>query len=95
MDIVIDKMTLEDLEKIDLKNFDDFWTYNILKEELVSPTSHYIIAKSNEDIIGFAGVKFLLDEAHIINIVTRLDKRNNRYWFKTSRFFNKYDKGNL
>ncbi|MCI9366190.1 MAG: hypothetical protein HFJ54_06610 [Clostridia bacterium] len=41
-------------------------------------SSFYIIAKLNNDIIGFAGIKFLLDEAHITNIVTKKTKRNIR-----------------
>ena len=80
----ITKMTVQDLNLISLEDFDDFWSYNILKEELLSDTSFYIIAKSENDIIGFAGIKFLLDEAHITNIVTRKDKRNLRYWLETS-----------
>ena len=81
----ITKMTVQDLDLINLEDFDDFWTYNILKEELLSDTSFYIMAKSKNDIIGFAGIKFLLDEAHITNIVTRKDKRNERNWLKASR----------
>ena len=77
-------MTVQDLDLISLEDFDDFWSYNILKEELLSDTSFYIMAKSKNDIIGFAGIKFLLDEAHVTNIVTRKDKRNERYWLKTS-----------
>lgn len=85
----ITKMAVQDLDLINLEDFDDFWTYNILKEELLSDTSLYIIVKSENDILGFAGIKFLLDEAHITNIVTRKDKRNMRCWFKTSRKANK------
>lgn len=78
MEIVLEEMTLKDLELIDLENFDDFWTKNILKEELLSSFSYYIVAKCENNIVGFAGLKFFLDEAHITNIVTRIDKRNNR-----------------
>lgn len=81
MDIVLDKMTLEDLNFIDLADFDDFWTYSILNEEISSENSLYIIAKSGYTILGFAGIKFLLDEAHITNIVTKKDKRNMRNCF--------------
>lgn len=85
----ITKMTIQDLDLISLEDFDDFWSYNVLKEELLSNTSFYIMAKSENDIIGFAGIKFLLDEAHVTNIVTRKDKRNERNWFKASRRTNK------
>lgn len=49
-----------------------------LNGELMQNSSFYIIAKLNNDIIGFAGIKFLLDEAHITNIVTKKTKRNIR-----------------
>ena len=79
MDIKIEKMTLNDLENIQnilISDFDDFWNYNILKDELESENSIYIVAKSNNEIIGFAGIKILLDEADIMNIVTKKIYRN-------------------
>ena len=69
MDIKIEKMSLNDLENIKnilISDFDDFWNYNILKDELESENSIYIVAKSNNEIIGFAGIKILLDEADIV-----------------------------
>lgn len=76
----IKKMTLEDLEEIKdvLQNdFDDFWNYNILSKELQNENSYYIVAKDEqEQIVGFAGVQFILDEADITNIVTKKSARN-------------------
>jgi len=89
MDIFLEEMKFSDLATIDLENFDDFWNQNILKEELLSTSSYYIIAKYENDIIGFAGIKFLLDEAHITNIVTRIDKRNNGVRITSFRKSNK------
>ena len=79
MEIKIEKMTLDDLENI--KNtleskFDDFWNYNILKQELLNQNSYLFIAKNTEEIIGFAGVQFILDESNITNIVVKKDFRN-------------------
>lgn len=78
--ILINKMTNEDLEQIKdnlSKDFDDFWDYEILKEELNSQTSKYIVAKnSNNIIVGFAGIKIILDEAEIMNIVTKKEERH-------------------
>ena len=76
MDILLSTLSLEDIENINLEDFDDFWTKSILKDELLSPSSYYFVAKAKKDILGFAGLKFLLDEAHITNIVVRKDKRN-------------------
>ena len=79
-EIDIQQMSLNDLEKIKdilIFDFDDFWNYNILKEELESPNSKYIIAKTNDgEIIGFAGIKVLIDTADIMNIVVKKSWRN-------------------
>lgn len=79
-DIDIEEMSLNDLEKIKdilISDFDDFWNFNILKKELESPNSKYIIVKTNDDeIIGFAGIKILVDNADIMNIVVKKSWRN-------------------
>ena len=50
-------MNLNDLESICSnleKDFDDFWNYNILKNELQNPNSIYFVAKDkNNNILGF------------------------------------------
>ena len=78
--IDIQEMSLNDLEKIKdilISDFDDFWNYNILKDELESPNSKYIIAKTNDgEIIGFAGIKVIVDTADIMNIVVKKSWRN-------------------
>ena len=43
----------------------------IFKSELENIYSKYIVAKLEDEIIGFAGVWFVIDEAHITNIVTK------------------------
>ena len=73
-------MNLDDLNEI--KNtlnsdFDDFWDYNILKAELLSCNSKYIVVRNKDNnIVGFAGIKIILDEAEIMNIVTKKSERN-------------------
>ena len=55
MNIKIKKMTLSDLENIKdilLTDFDDFWSYNVFKEELENKNSHYLVAKQNNEIIS-------------------------------------------
>ena len=72
----IEEIKNEDIEKIEIKEFDDFWNINILKQDILNDSSYYIVAKEKEDIFGFAGINFILDEAHIANIAVRKDKRN-------------------
>ena len=74
MDINIKNMNIEDLENIKeilTTDFDDFWNYSTLKEELKSDNSKYIIATLNSEIVGFAGIKIAGDQADIMNIVTK------------------------
>ena len=73
MDIKINTMKINDLENIKdilVTDFDDFWTYNILKDELASDNSKYIVATLNSEIVGFAGIKVAGDQADVMNIVT-------------------------
>lgn len=37
--------------------------------------SYYIVAKQNQEIVGFAGILKIIDEVNIMNIVVRKDKR--------------------
>lgn len=82
MNLSFNKMSINDLN--DLKDilytkFDEFWNYNILKEEIENQNSYFIVAKSeNETIVGFAGIKVILDEADIMNIVVHKDFRNKK-----------------
>ncbi|MGN1297039.1 MAG: ribosomal protein S18-alanine N-acetyltransferase [Clostridia bacterium] len=79
MNIKITPMTLTDVITIKnnlISDFDDFWTYHILKEELENQNSSYLVAKIDNEIVGFAGIKIILDEADIMNIVTKKTYRN-------------------
>lgn len=72
--IQISNMSISDLDSIkDIleTDFDDFWNYNIFKSELENINSKYIVAKLGTEIVGFAGIWVVIDEAHITNIVTK------------------------
>ena len=81
MEIEIRKMTLSDLDNISQNledDFDDFWNASIFKQSLINESSHFLVALSNNEIVGFAGFMFILDEADITNIVVRKDMRNKK-----------------
>lgn len=66
--IVIEKMNISDLDSFDISKFDNFWNIDILKDELHSENSKFVCAKLENKIVGFAGIKIILDEADIMNI---------------------------
>lgn len=79
--IIISKMTMLDLESINdclFSDFDDFWSINTLKSELQNPNSEYIVAKINNNIVGFAGIWKAVDDVHITNIVTAKKYRRQK-----------------
>lgn len=79
MQITITNMTLSDLLEIkDIlsTDFDDFWNFNIFESELKNPNSKYIVAKSDDVIVGFAGIWISVDDIHITNIVTKKAMRH-------------------
>lgn len=76
---MISEMNLQDLENIKdclLTDFDNFWSYNILKQELENGKSKYFVAKQENEIVGFAGILLIIDQVNIMNIVVQKDKRN-------------------
>lgn len=75
MDIL--KMNEEHLNylKSNLNDFDEFWNVQILEDEFENENSEYFVLISGEKIVGFAGLWFNLDEAHIMNIAIRNKER--------------------
>lgn len=74
-------MTVFDLDSIKdilYSDFDNFWNESILKDELESVNSNYIVVKNDlNEIVGFGGFKSIIDEANIMNIVVKKSHRNN------------------
>ena len=79
-EITISKMTLSDFDTISNTlslDFDDFWNKNILISELQNPFSTHIMAKIEDEIIGFAGILDTIDQMEVTNIVVKKTYRNN------------------
>ena len=77
--IKISKMNLEDIDLIAPNfetEFDKFWNINNLKNDFNNSNSTYFVAKIDNEIVGFAGFLNICGEANIMNIVTKMNKRN-------------------
>lgn len=76
----LSEMTLLDLDVMQdilASEFDNFWSANILRNELQNPNSKYIVAKFDNDIVGFGGIWKAVDDIHITDIVVKKSQRNN------------------
>lgn len=82
VNVNISPMTISDLDEIkDIlsSEFDDFWKYEIFKEELANNNSKYLVLRYNNEIISFGGIKIIIDEANLMDIVTKKNMRNQGF----------------
>jgi ribosomal-protein-alanine N-acetyltransferase len=73
--IVVDRMKVEDLpavHEIERESFSTPWPAHAYQHELENNRlAHYIVARCGDQIVGFAGMWLLVDEAHITTFATR------------------------
>ena len=79
MNLELNNMKVSDLNSISdvlETEFDNFWNYNVFKQELENKNSIYIVAKLEDKIVGFGGIWKSVDDVHITNIVVKKDCRH-------------------
>jgi ribosomal-protein-alanine N-acetyltransferase len=73
--IVVDRMQIADLEavhEIERDSFSTPWPAHAYQHELENNRlAHYLVARSGDQVVGFAGIWLLVDEAHITTFATR------------------------
>lgn len=77
-DITIREMTLQDISSvlsIERRSFSLPWSYWIFFQELTFPERYYIVAELEGEIVGYAGMSWVLDEGHITTIAVRSEHR--------------------
>lgn len=77
-DIILNDMSFDDFNFISDKlrlEFDEFWSEQNLKSEFENLNSKCIVAKYNNEPVGFVCIWKGFEEYHITNIVTRKDFR--------------------
>lgn len=76
--VVLEQMRPEDLAgvlAIERVSFPSAWSADSYLRELRNPTSHYFIARLQGEVIGYAGMWVIGQEAHISTIAVRCDRR--------------------
>jgi ribosomal-protein-alanine N-acetyltransferase len=73
--IVVDRMTVDDLlvvQVIERESFSTPWPAHAYRQEIEqNRLAHYIVARHRDEIVGFAGIWLLVDEAHITTFATQ------------------------
>lgn len=62
-----------------LSEYDEFWNEKILQDEFKNENSEYFVLIEEGEIIGFGGLWFNFDEAHVMNIAIKRDKRKKGF----------------
>lgn len=78
-ELVFRKMTVEDIDAIGLIEQDSFstpWTAEAFYNELTNNMfAQYMVMEYRKQVIGYAGMWIIIDEAHITNIAILTDYR--------------------
>jgi ribosomal-protein-alanine N-acetyltransferase len=80
--IVIDRMTQADLaavQAIEKASFTTPWPSYAYRNELeTNQLAHYLVVRAGRDVIGYAGVWLMVDEAHVTTFAIHPDWRRLR-----------------
>jgi len=80
--VVIDDMTLDDIDavqEVERSSFPVPWPANAFRHELTqNRNARYVVARSNDVIVGYAGLWLMVDEAHITTFAVHPDSRRQR-----------------
>ena len=82
--IDITKVIIKTMEKSDLNSikdnintdFDEFWSYDNILNEINNEDSEFLVCLYDDEIIGYGGIRIVLDVAELMFIVIRKDVRN-------------------
>lgn len=70
-----DVQTVADLDK---RCFPSPWSVNAYANEIHNPSAYYIVARTGYDIVGYAGVWLIMDEAHVTTIGVAPEHRGKK-----------------
>lgn len=73
--VKMSKSHVEELYKLDRLCFNISWTKSMFYEELINEKALYFVALFKEQVVGYAGIWIILDEAQITNIAVHPDFR--------------------
>lgn len=79
--VVISKMTMEDLDgifEVEKTAFPIPWPKESFEEELKNMLATYLVAKIENKIVGYIGMWFVLDECHITNVAVHAEYRRQK-----------------
>ena len=69
-------VNLDDVYIIETECFSHPWSRQSLENELNNETSLFLVAKEENEVIGYIGMSIVIDEGYIFNVAVRENHRN-------------------
>ena len=69
------KEYIDEIDNINQLSFSDPWSKNLVEQELDNSNCHYVVGIEDGQVVGYAGMIVIADEANITNIATHPDHR--------------------
>ena len=69
---------LDEVVEIERKVYPTPWTKETFCEEMAAPRRTYLVARLDGEVIGYAGMMLVADEAHVTSVVTLPERRRER-----------------
>lgn len=88
-EVTFRKMTVEDIDavyEIEHASFSLPWTKEAFFYEMMdNQHAYYVLAETEDGIVGFCGLWIIMDECHVTNIAIRPDQRGKKMGEKLMR----------
>lgn len=79
--LIIRHMTKDDIDavyKVEEDCFVDPWSKDSIRKELKNDLARYLVAEVDNQIVGYIGIWFVVDEGHITNVAVHSDYRGKK-----------------
>lgn len=70
---------IDQIYEIECESFSVPWSMNSLKDDLENPLANYFVLCEGDTVLGYLGVRTVLDEIHIMNIAIKPIYRGKGY----------------
>lgn len=75
-----DESLLGDIHRIENLCFDYPWSLEALYEDIIENKNiYYVVVAGDGNVVGYAGMRIIIDEAHITNVCVLEEYRNKGY----------------
>lgn len=89
----LEEKYLDSLCEADKVCFKVNWSRNLFEQEITNDKAYYILALNEENVVGYGGLNYVLDEGYITNIAVIPKFRNMGIASELLKYIEEYAKG--